>query len=993
MGMSYWLRAMCIFLLLYCLLVPAGLAAAQTPPPTASDWIIEDHTVIENETIVMRGDIIIRNGGNLTIKNSQLMMHCNYPGHRGIYVEADGALDAHRTTFIENVPSVNYYFHVLGRANIKKCDLQGMYFNGLEVEGSGFAVVKDSEVHDNSVTGVGLFSGDEAIVIAHGNEVYNNNHGVWVQQNATMFLSNNNIYDNYLGIRGNQDTHIESLEDTIASSMRVGILLTGSASLTMEGSTITANSEDGIQLQDQSTCYLESTDVSGNERNGILSGHDSWISFTNSTLNENGEDGFQIQNNATVRVIGSEVKGNSIFGMVILEETKVDVIGSSISGNYNDGLQIRHNSTVLLQNNVINENTASGIFIEHNAKAYVLGNDISWNGENGIETRMNPKGEVLVQNNLISWNDRDGIFFSYPTNNVARVVQNLIDNNLRHGIRMVNGASPIILNCSINNSYLHGIYIKDLSRPLIYNSTISGSGGEDIWLGNNSHPRFLGTGLDPEAFFLNDSASDIFLGWWVRLRVVDENGDLVDNAQVLVRNGWNESIFNVTTKNGRTRALPIVEWRLNNSALVRYNPHHFSASKQGKTGSVLRNVTKNMELKIIFGIHQGFPHIRPELVPGMSILLSFDNLKNGQFISGNKVIKVRCSFIIDSVKFSANGFSEEIDLGTYEVVDGECTVTWKTEDQNNGKYRLYAQGVNSTLGIAIEENVDVIVENQRASMLATIASTGIAVLGAVGAAAFIGSGATSIKGLSGLQDLTGEYAEERLYEKARSTYAMPGIAQAALVVVSLLALTVGHVYSLIPDLEEWVDAFPLFMISVSIVIITMEMVEHTSAKRNGVESEFSLWIMGLLTLIATTLLFKMPFGSPGKTRVIDRYGKAAGLSGLAKLLSAPALLSIFIILIWNGFYIIGVIGGYTAVMLFFIDSIPVYPLEGRRVYDWNKGIWGFMFLSSLFLLFSWQQNWIGYDVLFFMGLVFALLLVMVMAVKKRDATAPITVIK
>ncbi len=142
-------------------------------------------------------------------------------------------------------------------------------------------------------------------------------------------------------------------------------------------------------------------------------------------------------------------------------------------------------------------------------------------------------------------------------------------------------------------------------------------------------------------------------------------------------------------------------------------------------------------------------------------------------------------------------------------------------------------------------------------------------------------------------------------------------------------------------------------------------------------------------MLATTFILKLPFGSPGKTKVVEGADvKGAGISGLPKLLAAPALLPIFVLLLQNGYYNIGLIGGYTIVMLFFVDALPIRPLEGKRVFRWSKGIWLMVFCFSAFLLFAWQQVWVSYDVFLLLGV---LALVAVLAVVSRKSQAfPLT---
>ena len=239
---------------------------------------------------------------------------------------------------------------------------------------------------------------------------------------------------------------------------------------------------------------------------------------------------------------------------------------------------------------------------------------------------------------------------------------------------------------------------------------------------------------------------------------------------------------------------------------------------------------------------------------------------------------------------------------------------------------------------------------------------GIATIATIGAAVAVGAG--------GVEDAIGEYAEEHLYERSGTTHGRG--AQTGMLIASALLLAgcfaMAHL-GFSEGLEELPELFMFMLGGTALVIVFMEGMEAASAKRNRVKGGFSLWPVGLLPLIATTL-FKVPFGSPGKTKLQRASSKkAAGVPALAKLFAALALLPVFVILLQGGFYYLGLIGGYTAVMLLFVDALPFHPLEGRRVFAWSKGIWLVVFVLAVVVLFAWQQALLDYEVFIMLGAV------------------------
>ncbi len=114
MSAKFRIAAVITILLIVVLVLPVNIAEAQTPLPPAGDWIIDDTTVIENETIVLRGNLIVRDGGVLTLRNCEVYIHCNFPGHRAIEVEEGGELWAYGTTFATNVQGINLHHLFVG---------------------------------------------------------------------------------------------------------------------------------------------------------------------------------------------------------------------------------------------------------------------------------------------------------------------------------------------------------------------------------------------------------------------------------------------------------------------------------------------------------------------------------------------------------------------------------------------------------------------------------------------------------------------------------------------------------------------------------------------------------------------------------------------------------------------------------------------------------------------------------------------------------------
>ncbi len=79
---------------LLALLAVACLASAQTEPPALGlgDWVVTDTTVIQDRYVMLRGDLRVTADGDLTLRNSTLLLAVEAGGQYGLVVEGGGAL-------------------------------------------------------------------------------------------------------------------------------------------------------------------------------------------------------------------------------------------------------------------------------------------------------------------------------------------------------------------------------------------------------------------------------------------------------------------------------------------------------------------------------------------------------------------------------------------------------------------------------------------------------------------------------------------------------------------------------------------------------------------------------------------------------------------------------------------------------------------------------------------------------------------------------------
>lgn len=95
--------------------------------PTQGNWVVTGIEVIENQTIILNGNLIVRNGGNLTLINVILIMNCLYRGQYSIGVDPGATLHVYRCNISSANPDYRYAFNVEGDGFIlRDSSLQGV---------------------------------------------------------------------------------------------------------------------------------------------------------------------------------------------------------------------------------------------------------------------------------------------------------------------------------------------------------------------------------------------------------------------------------------------------------------------------------------------------------------------------------------------------------------------------------------------------------------------------------------------------------------------------------------------------------------------------------------------------------------------------------------------------------------------------------------------------------------------------------------------------
>jgi len=80
------------------MLAPVMSAPIVVAQPSYTDWIVTGDEVWEDETITLDGNLRVRNGGSLTLRNVTLVINNSYAGQYGIWAEPGSSLAIYSST-------------------------------------------------------------------------------------------------------------------------------------------------------------------------------------------------------------------------------------------------------------------------------------------------------------------------------------------------------------------------------------------------------------------------------------------------------------------------------------------------------------------------------------------------------------------------------------------------------------------------------------------------------------------------------------------------------------------------------------------------------------------------------------------------------------------------------------------------------------------------------------------------------------------------------
>lgn len=153
-------------------------------------------------------------------------------------------------------------------------------------------------------------------------------------------------------------------------------------------------------------------------------------------------------------------------------------------------------------------------------------------------------------------------------------------------------------------------------------------------------------------------------------------------------------------------------------------------------------------------------------------------------------------------------------------------------------------------------------------------------------------------------------------------------------------------------------ALVIALVAVGTGFILHELAHKYSAIHYGAHAAFFAWPMGLLLALGMAFGLGFVFAAPGAVYIF-KSDLTARENGIISVLG-PITNIVLGILFWafglfvftGGIaHIVLMMGGQINFFLALFNMIPLGPLDGKKVFDWNKPVWAVLFLPLLAIFY------------------------------------------
>ncbi len=495
-----------------------GASITGTPVPESGDWEINNETKIEDETIILSGNLIVNDGGSLILDGAILMMNCTSDGQYGITVKNGGALTIKDSSHITNNGKKNYYFIVNSGASFEMTD-STIEYCGYEIEDydnkmgwkqSGPYFACDGSIKNSVIDN--CFQG----VIAEDN--------TFSVKDSTV---QNSLWHNIEG-RNTKNFVLDNC-DFLYSKDKCNVEFYAGCTGTIKNCKVTGAGHNTIWCMTNNTLVIENNVLTESPYNGIWAADNCDLTIKNNIIKNNDQTGIWVEQNCKVVCTGNTIKDN---GDTEAETWKIEQTGHGFAA---------FDSEVTFSNNIVGNNWGHN-FETTRCTATFENNNFSASRQK-CNVEFFDQSIITAKNNYI---DGAGHNCFWVRDSVKATIENNIMKNSPHnGIWAGNKSELTIKNNVIDNCVENGIYSYNCTL-IIENNKIKNCGDYGIYGEGCTITQSGNT-------FTNVAKGEMMEKYYIQIKVVDKDNEKMPDASFTIKDSsGNEILSGTTNMNGLT---------------------------------------------------------------------------------------------------------------------------------------------------------------------------------------------------------------------------------------------------------------------------------------------------------------------------------------------------------------------------------------------------------------------------------------------------------
>jgi parallel beta-helix repeat protein len=481
--------------------------------------------------------------------------------------------------------------------------------------------------------------------------------GDWLVNETVLCSGENIVMNGNLLINGSGDLTLENsrLQFNSTSDGEYGVEVNGS--FVAEGSTIESLSN--------SYTFVSKVGANLEIRNSYIHG----CGYSSLDSKETGvyvkSDGSNITNttfsfNYLALVVNSdnnEISNNNIFsnyGGLVSDGSGNVITGNTIKGNSGGGISAIVGENMFFEHNVIEDNTGSGF----------------------PEMLLN---DSVINNNTFVNNTGGGFGVMGDDNNITN---NIINSNggMIAGLEVIDSGNTRVTGNTILGNNNHGLYLYRTKNTLVKDNLCNLSNQYDIFM------------LSAEdTTFENTNYTTLVEKWYLDVTVVDMDSDPVEDADVVIRDSFEDTVFSGDTDSQGSIAQQTLDERIKNeSGTFDFNPHSINVTKSGYYDNFTTfSLISDLSLQLALNATPG----PPPPPPGGNFTFTITSPENKTYVQKDLVnsteleLRVTSQTNISSCDYSVENATGTVsDSGSLSEVNSKTFRTYLNVSGMQGSY-------------------------------------------------------------------------------------------------------------------------------------------------------------------------------------------------------------------------------------------------------------------------------------------------------------------